>query len=381
MTAARVVTAALALVAGCATSGAPERGAGLRYDQIPATAYAVTAEVRAKPGKEAELRAATLPLVAQVRGEPNNLLYFLHEDREAPGHFVFYEIFATQADFEAHNATPHVQAWFAKLPELADGGVHVVRVGLLGNIPGQEAPVTTSLTPAPAPALPTPSGVKNIVLVHGAWADGSGWEGVHRALTRRGYRVSVVQNPLTSLADDVAAVDRVLARQDGPTLLVGHSYGGIVISEAGDAPNVAGLVYVTAFVPDAGESVSTLLAGGQDPPVAPSADGFLFFDPAIFPQAFAHDLAADRGAFLAASQVPTAAVAFGAPVTKPAWRDKPTSYVVATEDRIIPPAAQRQMAARANATITEVAGSHAVYVSQPDAVADAIDAAARAAPR
>ena len=224
-----------------------------------------------------------------------------------------------------------------------------------------------------------PPAVRNIVLVHGAWADGSGWEGVYRNLTARGYNVSIVQNPLSSLADDIAAVNRVLARQEGPVLLVGHSYGGAVITEAGNAANVAGLVYVTAFAPDAGESVSALISGGAPPPLQPSADGFLFFDPAVFPQAFAQDLDPAQAAFLAAAQIPTAGAAFAAPITNPAWKNKPSWYVVAADDRIIPPAAQRQMAGRAHATITEVSGSHAVYVSQPDAVADAIDAAARAA--
>ena len=219
----------------------------------------------------------------------------------------------------------------------------------------------------------------NIALVHGAWADGSGWQGVHDILRARGYRVSIVQNPLTSLTDDVAAVDRVLARQDGPVLLVGHSYGGVVITEAGDAANVAGLVYVAAFVPDVGESVATMIEGGAAPPVLPSADGFLFFDPTIFPQAFAQDLPSQQGAFLAAAQIPPAAVAFGTQVSQATWKTRRSWYVLATEDHIIPPAAQRQMATRANATITEVRGSHAVYISQPAAVADAIDAAARAA--
>ena len=223
--------------------------------------------------------------------------------------------------------------------------------------------------------------MKNIVLVHGAWADGSGWQGVYDNLRERGYNVSIVQNPVTSLAHDVEAVDRVLARQDGPTLLVGHSYGGVVITEAGDAANVAGLVYVAAFAPDAGESVSTLIGGGEPPPVQPSKDGFLFFDPAIFPQAFAQDLPPAQSAFLAATQVPPAAAAFETPVSQPAWRTRRSWYVLATEDRVIPPAAQRKMATRAKAPITEVAGSHAVYISQPKAVADAIDAAARAAAR
>lgn len=221
--------------------------------------------------------------------------------------------------------------------------------------------------------------MKNIVLVHGAWADGSGWQGVHDLLRERGYDVSVVQNPVTALADDVAAVGRVLARQDGATLLVGHSYGGVVISEAGTAANVAGLVYVAAFVPDAGESVASLIEGGTPPPLQPSADGFLFFNPTLFPQVFAHDLPTAQGAFMAAAQLPPAAAAFGTPVSAPAWKSRRSWYVLATEDRVIPPEAQRRMATRANATITEVRGSHAVYVSQPEAVAAAIDAAARAA--
>lgn len=220
--------------------------------------------------------------------------------------------------------------------------------------------------------------MKNIVLVHGAWADGAGWQRIHDILRSRGFAVSIVQNPLTSLADDVAAVSRVLARQDGPSLLVGHSYGGVVITEAGAGNDVAGLVYVAAFAPDVGESVGMLIEGGAQPPVQPSSDGFLFFDPAVFPQAFAHDLPEAQGAFLAASQVPPAAAVFASPVTRAAWRSKRSWYVLATEDRVIPPAAQRRMAERAGASVTEVRGSHAVYVSQPEAVADAIDAAARA---
>ena len=223
--------------------------------------------------------------------------------------------------------------------------------------------------------------VKNVVLVHGAWADGSGWHRVHDLLRAKGYAVSIVQNPLTSLAADVAAVQRVLARQNGPALLVGHSYGGVVITEAGNAPNVAGLVYVAAFVPDAGESVASMLEGGAPPPVQPSADGYLFFDAAIFPQAFAQDLPPAQAAFLAAAQIPPAAAAFEAKVTQPAWKTHSSWYVLSTEDRIIPPPAQRQMAGRAKASIKEVRASHASYVSQPEAVAEAIDQAARASVR
>jgi pimeloyl-ACP methyl ester carboxylesterase len=234
---------------------------------------------------------------------------------------------------------------------------------------------SAQVSPAhPSQESPT---MKNIVLVHGAWADGSGWQAVHDMLRERGYNVSVVQNPVTSLADDVAAVDRVLARQNGPALLVGHSYGGVVITEAGDAPNVAGLVYVAAFAPDVGESVSRLVAGGSPPPVQPSKDGFLFFDPAIFPQAFAQDLPPAQAAFMAAAQLPPSAAAFEAPITQASWKTRRSWYVLATDDRIIPPPAQRQMASRAKATVTEVTGGHAVYISQPKAVADAIDSAAR----
>lgn len=221
--------------------------------------------------------------------------------------------------------------------------------------------------------------MKNIVLVHGAWADGSGWQRTHDILRARGYSVSVVQNPMTSLADDVAAVDRVLSRQDGATLLVGHSYGGVVITEAGDAANVAGLVYIAAFVPDGGESVASLIEGQASAPLQPSADGFLFFNPALFPQVFAHDLTAAQGIFLAAAQIPPAGAAFSTPVSHAAWRSRRSWYVLASEDRVIPPAVQRLMATRAGASVTEIRASHAVYISQPEAVADVIDAAARAA--
>jgi pimeloyl-ACP methyl ester carboxylesterase len=219
--------------------------------------------------------------------------------------------------------------------------------------------------------------MNNIVLVHGAWADGSGWQAVHDLLCARGHHVSVVQNPLTSFADDVAAVERVLSRQDGATLLVGHSYGGAVITQAGNAANVAGLAYVAAFVPDVGESVESLLEGDAPAPLQPSADGFLFFNPTLFPQLFAHDLTTLQGAFLARAQVPPAGAALATPVSQAAWRSKPCCYVLASEDRIIPPATQRRMATRANAAITDVRASHAVYISQPLAVAEAIARAAQ----
>ena len=219
----------------------------------------------------------------------------------------------------------------------------------------------------------------NVALVHGAWIDGSGWQGTHDILRTRGHNVSVVQNPLTSLADDVAAVDRILARQDGATLLVGHCYGGAVITEGGNAPNVVGLVYVAAFVPDTGESIAMLIEGGTPLPLQPSADSFLFFNRALFPQVYAHDLPTAHGLFLAAGQIPPSGVAFATPMSQAAWRHRRSWYVLSTEDRVIPPSAQRRMATRANAEVIEVRASHAVHISQPEAIAGAVDTAARCA--
>jgi pimeloyl-ACP methyl ester carboxylesterase len=238
-----------------------------------------------------------------------------------------------------------------------------------------------SATQLGAPAMAQDIGVKNIVLVHGAWADGSGWRAVYDALVEQGYTVSMVQNPLTSLADDVAAVDRVLARQDGPAILVGHSYGGAVITEAGDHENVAGLVYVAAFAPDAGESTFGLLAGGPQPPIEVSEDGFAFFQRDAFIAAFASGLDPDLAAFLADVQVPVSVQdAGGAPLSVAAWHDKPTWYVVATDDHIIPPDAQRQMAARAGATVVEDAGAgHIGFVVNPGVTVETIVAAAKGA--
>ena len=226
-------------------------------------------------------------------------------------------------------------------------------------------------------------GVKttNIVLVHGGFVDGSGWEGVYRILTKDGYRVSVVQNPTITLADDVAVTKRILAIQSGPVILVGHSYGGVVITEAGNDPRVAGLVYVTAFAPDKGESVSSLIKdpppGAPVPPILPPQDGYLFLDKAKFPASFAADVDNQRAAFMADSQVPWGVDALNGAVSEPAWKTKPSWYLVATDDKMIPPEAQRFMAKRAGSTVTEVAGSHAVYVSQPNAVAAFIEEASR----
>ena len=222
--------------------------------------------------------------------------------------------------------------------------------------------------------------VKNVVLVHGGFVDGSGWEGVYQSLKKNGYAVTVVQNPTTSLADDVAVTRRALAAQDGPAILVGHSYGGVVITEAGTDPKVAGLVYIAAFAPDAGESVLKLIEnsppGAPVPPILPPQDGFLFLDKAKFAASFAGDVKPETAAFMADSQVPWGVNALGGTITTPAWKTKPTWYLVATEDRMIPPDAQRAMSKRASATVAEVSGSHSVYVSQPNAVAALIEKAA-----
>src|SRR5881398_2612579 len=225
--------------------------------------------------------------------------------------------------------------------------------------------------------------MNNIVLVHGGFVDGSGWESVYQILKEDGYNVSIVQNPTISLEDDVAVTRRILAAQDGPAILVGHSYGGAVITEAGNDPKVAGLVYITAFAPDKGESVATLiknpLPGAPVPPILPPQDGYLFLDKAKFPAAFAADVSPDLASFMADSQVPWGVEALGGAVTQPAWRTKPSWYMVSTEDKMIPPDAQRAMSKRAGSTVVEVKGSHAVYVSQAQAVADFIEKAANGA--
>jgi len=224
------------------------------------------------------------------------------------------------------------------------------------------------------------NGVKNILLIHGGFVDGSGWEGVYKTLKKEGYSVTVVQNPTTSLADDVAATKRALASQDGAAILVGHSYGGVVITEAGNDPKVVGLVYIAAFAPDKGESVSALIKnpapGAPVPPILPPQDGYLFLDRSKFGASFAADVTADTAAFMADSQVPWGLDALNGVVSEPAWKRKPSWYLVSTEDRMIPPDAQRAMSKRAGSSVVEVKGSHAVYVSQPQAVAAIIAKAA-----
>jgi pimeloyl-ACP methyl ester carboxylesterase len=219
-----------------------------------------------------------------------------------------------------------------------------------------------------------------VVLVHGGFVDGSGWEGVYRILKHDGYPVSVVQNPTISLADDVAVTRRSIDAQSGSVVLVGHSYGGVVITEAGNDPKVSALVYVTAFAPDKGESVQTLIAnpppGAPVPPILPPRDGFLMLDRSKFATSFAADVNPELASFMGDSEVPWGVQALSGAVTTPAWRSKRTFYLVATTDKMIPPPAQRSMAKRARATVVETEGSHAVYVSKPDVVASFIEQAA-----
>src|SRR6202162_4460078 len=221
--------------------------------------------------------------------------------------------------------------------------------------------------------------VKNIVLVHGGLVDGSGWKDVYKALKKDGYTVSGAQIPTISVVDDAAVTKRAIATLNGPVILVGHSYGGVVITEAGNDPKVAGLVYVTAFAPDKGESAAAIIKsappGAPAPPILPPQDGYLFLDKAKFPAAFAADVSPDLASFMADSQVPWGVEALGGAITQPAWRTKPSWYLITTEDKMIPPDAQRAMSKRAGSTIVEVKSSHAVYVSHPQAVAHLIEQA------
>src|SRR3954447_13627340 len=225
--------------------------------------------------------------------------------------------------------------------------------------------------------------VRNVVLVHGGFVDGSGWRGVYDLLTADGFNVSVVQNPTLSLESDVETTHNVLDRQDGPTILVGHSYGGVVVTEAGRHDRVAGLVYIAALAPDSGESVNTLIAdpppGAPVPPILAPVDGLLFLDREKFAASFAADLPADDAAFMADSQAPWGVEALNGTVTEPAWRTKPSWYLVAGDDRMIPPPAQRAMSERAGSPVAEAAGSHSIYVSQPQATAELIKLAAQRA--
>jgi pimeloyl-ACP methyl ester carboxylesterase len=225
--------------------------------------------------------------------------------------------------------------------------------------------------------------VRNVVLVHGGFVDGSGWQGVYELLKADGFNVSVVQNQTLSLESDVETTHNVLDAQDGAAILVGHSYGGVVITEAGTHERAAGLVYIAAFAPDAGESVNTLIAdpppGAPVPPILPPENGFLFLDREKFADSFAADVPAELAAFMADSQVPWGVEALNGTVSEPAWRRKPSWYLVASDDRMIPPPAQRAMSERAGSTVVEAPGSHSIYVSQPHAVAELIAQASREA--
>jgi pimeloyl-ACP methyl ester carboxylesterase len=238
----------------------------------------------------------------------------------------------------------------------------------------QAAHVTAQSQAQSSTARPT------IVLVHGGFVDGSGWEGVFQLLRKDGYNVAIVQNPTISLAGDVAATKSVIDAQPGPVVLVGHSYGGAVITEAGNDPKVAALVYITAFAPDNGQSVDALIktfpAGGPQPPILPPRDGFLYLDKAKFAAAFAGDVDAKTAAFMAESQVPWGLDALTGSVTQAAWKSKPSWYLIATDDKMIPPDAQRFMSKRAGAKVVETKGSHAIYVSRPAPVAELIKQAA-----
>ena len=222
---------------------------------------------------------------------------------------------------------------------------------------------------------------KTIVLIHGGFVDGSGWAGVYQILKKDGFDVIVVQNPTISLADDVAATKRAIATAKGDVVLVGHSYGGVVVSEAGNDPKVKSLVYITAFAPDKGESVSSLIAnpapGAPVPPILPPVDGYLFLDREKFAASFAADVRPDLAAFMGDSQVPWGLEALQGAVSEPAWRSKQSWYLVAKDDGMIPPPAQHMMASRAGSHVTEAPGSHAIYVSSPEIVADVIRQAAQ----
>lgn len=245
--------------------------------------------------------------------------------------------------------------------------------------PAAEAPAQTASAAAP---IPSDQEIQNVVLVHGAFADGSGWRGVYDNLTERGYDVTVVQNPLTSLEDDVAATTRVLDQQDGPTILVGHSWGGSVITQAGVHPNVAGLVYVSALAPGKGETTAQQYEGFAPTPefvIEVGEDNYGFIASDNFASGFAHDASDADAAFLRDAQVPINMAAFETVLTEAAWEDKPSWAVIATEDRAFDQAMLQHMAKRIGAQVTEVSASHAVYFTQPAAVSDAIDEAATGA--
>jgi pimeloyl-ACP methyl ester carboxylesterase len=271
-----------------------------------------------------------------------------------------------------------LMATAAPLLMLAAGALAALPNDALAQLAGKN--MIMNAKPSVKTSTVVPAAPKaNIVLVHGAFADGSGWKPITDILMKDGYRVSIVQPPLTSLEDDVAATQRILDRQDGPVVLVGHSYGGGIITEAGNDPKVKALVYVAAFVPDEGEVMGALLQSkpGASMGVTATKDGFLFLDPAVYGADFAADINQDTAEFMAVSQMPVAAKAFGTPIVAPAWKTKPSYGIVATQDRIISPELERTMYARAHAHVTEIKGSHVVFISQARAVANVIEQAAR----
>lgn len=258
-----------------------------------------------------------------------------------------------------------------QIPKLNFKGIVMVAVITI-------AIIKTSAETAFAQATPA---VKNIVLVHGAFVDASGWEGVFKILTAKGYNVVAVQNPLSSLADDVAAVNLALDKLDGPAILVGHSWGGTVITEAGISPKVAGLVYVAAFMPDAGETTLTWVMSAPALPengiLPPDNKGIVYFDKDKFHAGFAGDLSKEKAAFMYASQGAFRGQGFGTPLTNAAWKTKPTWAIVSTDDKAINPVIERNMYKRGGSVLTEIKASHVVMISQPKAVADVIEAAAK----
>ena len=241
--------------------------------------------------------------------------------------------------------------------------------------------ILTLLVSATSIAQTAPAKVKNVVLVHGAFADGSGWRNLYDVLSKKGYKVTIVQNPLSSLEDDVAATNVVLDNQDGPTILVGHSWGGAVITQAGNHSNVVGLVYVAAFQPDNGESALQWLQTAAPAPengvLAPNDKGIVYYDEAKFHAGFCADISKEDAAFMYASQGAFYAKGFITPITKAAWKDKPAYAVIATQDKSIDPSIQRAMYKRSKTKATEVKGSHCVFISQPEAVANVIIGAAK----
>jgi pimeloyl-ACP methyl ester carboxylesterase len=252
----------------------------------------------------------------------------------------------------------------------------------LNKIAGLLLPVILLLVSTISRAQET-TPIKNIVLVHGAFADGSGWEGVYKILSAKGYNVTIVQNPLSSLEDDVAATNLALDKADGPVILVGHSWGGAVITQAGVSPKVKGLVYVAAFAPDAGETVIQLATSAAPAPengiMPPDEKGNIYFNKEKFHAGFAADLPKDKAAFMYASQGAWNGKGPTTPLTQIGWKTKPSWAVLALEDKAINPDIQRKMYTRANATVTEVKASHVVFISKPKAVADVIEAAAKGA--